>query len=117
MTAYQLPQRPLYQKGERPGADPVRLAAVASLPCCICHEYGMVQESRTQVHHCIHGRHSQARAPDSMTIPLCEGHHTGLVDRSKIALHRLSSSWREAYGPDTNWLSWVEERIAKERTE
>jgi hypothetical protein len=102
---------PLGLKPERQGKDPARLEAVASLPCAICHEYGMRQLSRTQVHHCIHGRYGTRKSPDSMTIALCEGHHQGLRDTSKIALHREPTKWKAAYGPDTDWISWTEERI------
>jgi hypothetical protein len=52
------------------------------------------------------------KSPDSMTIPLCEGHHQGLRDTTKIALHREPNAWRDAYGLDTDWISWTEERIA-----
>lgn len=108
---YQLPQRPIYQKGERESKDPARLAAVAAMPCVICFEWGMRQTSPTQVHHCIHDRHGTEKAPDSMTIPLCEGHHQGDFDTSKIALHREPDAWREAYGKDKDWISWTEERL------
>ena len=99
------------QKAPKEPRDPARLAAVADEPCGICHEFGMQQISRTQVHHCIHGRYGTNRAPDRMTISLCEGHHQGLLDTSKIALHQEPNKWREQYGPDTDWLSWVDERI------
>ncbi len=102
---------PLGLKEDVQWENPAHMAAVAELPCVICEFFQMVQLSPTQVHHCIHGRHSQRRAPDSMTIPLCEGHHTGLMDRSKIAIHRASKSWRTEYGADTDWISWTEERI------
>lgn len=108
---YQVPQRPIHQKATREGKDPARLAAVAAMPCVICHEWGMVQTSPTQVHHCIHGRFGSRKAPDSMTLPLCEGHHQGLRDTSKIALHREPDAWRAAYGEDVDWISWVEERL------
>lgn len=101
-----------YQKAEREGKDPARLAAVADCPCCICHEFGMQQMSITQVHHCIMGRYGTRKSPDSMTIPICEGHHTGLLDTSKIAIHREPKAWAEKYGKDTDWISWTEERIA-----
>ena len=103
--------RPIYAKPEREARDPARMAKVADMPCCICHEYGLPQLSPTQVHHCIHGRYGTRRAPDSMTIPLCEGHHMGLLDGTKVALHRQSSEWRKAYGDDTRWISWTEERL------
>lgn len=103
--------KPVYQKPEKSGKDPARLAAVGSMRCCICAEYGLSQSSPTQVHHCIHGRHSTSRAPDAMTIPLCEGHHQGMMDISKIAIHREPSRWKKEYGLDTDWLSWVEARL------
>lgn len=103
---------PMGLKTEATKADQKRLAAVAALQCVICHEYCLQQVSPTQVHHCIHGRHSMGRrSPDSMTIPLCEGHHQGLMDTTKIALHREPAAWKSEYGFDTDWLSWVEERI------
>lgn len=109
---------PLGQKSEAEKENPARLAAVAAMPCVICYEYGMVQLSRTTVHHCIHGRNAydkrakkRRRAPDSMTLPLCDGHHQGDFDTSKIALHREPDEWKRRYGKDTEWLSWVEERL------
>lgn len=115
-----LGDRPVQQKPEPESDDPARIAAIHALPCCICDEWGYTQESATQAHHCIMGRSSfdrvsktRRRAPDSMAIPLCEGHHQGLVDRSKIALHRMPDAWREEYGEDTLWISWTEERLAK----
>lgn len=102
---------PIGMKAPREGRDPARLAAVAALPCCICLEWNLPQLSPTQVHHCIHGRFSTRRAPDSMTIPLCEGHHQGLRDTTKIALHQHPSKWKREYGEDTTWIIWTEERI------
>jgi hypothetical protein len=99
-------------KAEREGKDPERLARIHDLQCCICYEFWEPQFSPTQAHHCIHGRHSMGRkAPDCMTIPLCEGHHQGLLDTSKIALHREPKAWREKYGDDTKWISWTNERL------
>ena len=103
--------RPIYAKPEREARDPARMEKVAGMRCCICEEYGLTQLSATQVHHCIHGRHGARRSPDSMTIPLCEGHHQGLMDVTKVALHRQPAEWRRAYGDDTRWISWVEERL------
>ena len=98
-------------KKAREGNDPKRLDAVRALPCCICYEYGLPQLSPTAAHHCIHGRYSTRKAPDSMAIPLCEGHHQGLWDTSKIALHQRPSLWKKSYGMDTDWISWTEERL------
>lgn len=102
---------PMGLKPEKAPKDPDRLTAVRNLPCCICHEYWMPQFSPTQAHHCIHGRFSAKKAPDNMAIPLCEGHHQGLLDTSKIAIHNRPSEWKRLYGEDTRWISWTEERL------
>ena len=106
-----LTHRPVVQKRTTEAKDPDHLAKVSALPCVICHEWNMPQLSRTAVHHCIHGRHGNRKVPDSMTIPLCEGHHQGLLDTTKIALHREPSKWKRLYGEDHHWISWVEARI------
>lgn len=106
-----LTRRPIFQKPDKAKRNRAHLAAVASLPCCICEEYGLRQASPTQAHHCIHGRHGTRRTPDEMAIPLCEGHHQGNFDTSKIALHRQPAFWQETYGPDTDWISWTDERL------
>ena len=106
------PMRPPYQKAKAPRADKKHLARVAELPCVVCHEFSLPQNSPTQVHHCIHGRYGTRRAPDSMTIPLGEGHHQGMFDTSKVALHREPTEWKRLYGEDTGWISWVEERLS-----
>ena len=107
-----LTQRPAPPiKSSASGADPVHLARIHELPCVICHEWGMPQLSPTQAHHSIHGRYGNRKTPDCMAIPLCEGHHQGNFDTSKIALHREPSRWRREYGPDHEWVSWVEARL------
>lgn len=106
---------PMGQKVPREGKDPERLAAVAALPCVICHEWELVQNSPTEVHHCKSGRYGRLRAPDCMTIPLCHSHHNKLKpypgDEGKIGFHNAQETWERLYGPDTDWISWTEERI------
>ncbi|MBY6005408.1 DUF968 domain-containing protein [Salipiger bermudensis] len=104
---------PLGLKPGKAKPDRAYLAAVRALPCCICHEFGMPQNSPTEAHHCIHGRYGTRKAPDGMAIPLCHGHHSGFFDTTKIALHREPLRWRAAYGDDTDWISWTEERISQ----
>lgn len=102
---------PLGIKAPPSGSEPRYLARVRELPCVICHEWGMPQQSPTQAHHCIHGRYSARKRPDRMAIPLCEGHHQGLIDTSKIALHREPDAWRGEYGQDVDWISWTQDRL------
>lgn len=109
--------RGIYQKGQDTAkrskrvVDRDRLARVAGLPCVICYSFNMPQNSPTQVHHCIHERYSRRKAGDDKTIPLCDGHHQGDFDTSKIALHREPDSWKEEYGLDTEWLDQVNDML------
>ena len=85
--------------------NPLYLKAVRSLSCCICDGFGFTQTSATAAHHVIHGRYGMTKTPDRMAIPLCEGHHQGDQDTSKIALHREPDMWRDAYGLDTEYTA------------
>lgn len=72
-----------------------------NMPCIICATFGETQLSPTQAHHVICGRFSSRKTPDEKAIPLCEGHHQGNFDKSKVAIHRERAKWVAIYGPDT----------------
>lgn len=95
----------VYQRQVAAPKDPKHLAKVAMLPCVICDGWGMQQLSRTTVHHHIMGRYGTLKTPDGEAIPLCEGHHQGDFDTSKIALHRDPDMWRDHYGLDTDFVA------------
>jgi len=103
--------REVYQKAEKVKPDPGYLAQVRSLPCVICQSFGFAQTSQTQAHHVIHDRFSTRKTPDRMAIPLCEGHHQGLRDTSKVALHQNPAKWKRLYGPDHEWVSATQDAI------
>ena len=90
-----------------------RSKQVHNTPCMICHKYGMEQLSRTAEHHWINGRFSGALTPDEEMLPLCEGHHQGLKDTSKIAIHKETDGWAASYGRDKDWLEYANKLIAK----
>lgn len=102
---------PLGQKADRAAPRPDYLAAIHDLPCWICTSWGMPQTSPTQAHHPIHGRYGTRRTPDETAIPLCEGHHQGLRDTSKVALHKEPSKWKRLYGPDFDWIAPTQDRL------
>lgn len=102
---------PLGLRNQKPRPDPAYLARVHELPCCICEAFGEVQTSPTQAHHPIHGRFGSRRVPDRMAIPVCEGHHQGLVDTTKIALHREPERWRSLYGEDHDYIAATQDRL------
>lgn len=92
--------------------NPAYLAAVRGLPCIICAEFGEQQLSPTTAHHVIHGRFSQRKTPYDMAIPLCDGHHQGMFDRSKVALHNEPSKWKRLYGEDHEWSAVIRDRLS-----
>ncbi len=102
---------PAGQKQPKEGRDPAYLVRVRELPCCICEGFGERQASPTQAHHPIHGRGSTRKVPDRMAIPICEGHHLGDFDTSKIALHRDPDMWKEAYGLDHEYIAATQDRL------
>lgn len=100
-----LAQRPpLGLKQKKKKKDPKHLEYIRSLPCCVCQAFYEVQLSPTAAHHTIHDRFSTGKTSDSLAIPLCEGHHQGLWDKSKLAIHEHPKKWREKYGEDYNFV-------------
>ena len=96
--------------------DQEYLRAVRSLPCCICEAFGEKQNSETQAHHVFHGRFSGRKTPDRQAIPLCEGHHQGLRDTSKLAVHQAKKQWAEKYGCDHEWTAATQDKIERMET-
>lgn len=92
-------------------ARPDYLAAVRQMCCIICEEWGLPQLSPTTAHHPIHDRHSQRKRPDITAIPLCDGHHQGGWDNSKIAIHKSPEAWRQAYGADHEFTPRIQDRL------
>lgn len=113
MTFLAREKGPVGLKEPKAKPDPAYLAAVRELPCVICHAFGEPQLSPTSAHHCIHGRFSQRKAPDRAAIPLCEGHHQGLRDKSKTAVHAEPTKWKRLYGEDTEYIAVTQDRILK----
>lgn len=101
--------------GQREGKTSKRpdyLAAVRQMPCIVCEEFGEPQMSPTTAHHPIHDRHSQHKRPDTTAIPLCDGHHQGSWDCTKIAIHQRPQVWRSMYGRDIDFTPRIQDRLA-----
>lgn len=103
---------PMGQKAKS-NKDPAYIAAIHSLPCCICEAFGEVQQSPTEAHHVFHDRFGQRKTPDAMAIPLCDGHHQGKFDKSKLPIHSAKSEWRERYGADHEYTAPTQDKIGK----
>ena len=86
--------------------NPAFLKVLHDRPCIICEKFFEVQQSPTQAHHVFHDRYSGKKTDDNMAIPLCEGHHQGLWDNTKIAIHKDKALWREKYGSDYDYSGW-----------
>lgn len=100
-----------YEKEAKGKKDEKYLREVRRLRCCVCRRFGEQQRSQTTAHHPIHDRHSTRKRMDKTAIPLCEGHHQGLWDTTKIAIHKEPRLWREAYGPDWSFVQETQTSI------
>ncbi len=105
-------REPLGLKLPKAKKNPAYLQGVRGLPCIICTSFGMQQQSPTTAHHTICGRHSTRKTPDEQAIPLCDGHHQGDFDTSKIAIHRDRALWVDWYGPDTDYIAATQDALA-----
>ena len=97
----------------KPVRDAEYLKKVRNLPCVICEAFGERQLSPTEAHHCFHGRYSRGKASDLAAIPLCNGHHTGLRDTSKLAVHKRKAEWAAKYGEDHEWIAVTRDEIER----
>jgi len=101
-------KRKAHQASDAGKAGRDYMGGVAQLPCCICLAFGMIQNSRTEVHHCKSGRYSARREVDENTIPLCHSHHNKLKpikgDGDKVGFHNLQESWENLYGQDYEFI-------------
>lgn len=98
-------------KGEAAQKDPAYIRDLHELPCVICDAFGEVQLSATAAHHWIMERFGNLRTPDREAIPLCEGHHQGAFDTSKVAIHKNPKRWRELYGADHDYIKATQNRM------
>ena len=94
---------PVGLKTGKPKKNKKYLDKIREMPCCVCQRFGENQQSPTPAHHPIHERFGTEKVADEKAIPLCEGHHQGNWDQSKIAIHKDPKLWRETYGPDYSY--------------
>ena len=97
--------------------DAEYLRKVRALSCCICTNFGMIQNSPTEAHHVKSGRHSERRTPDKMAVPLCHSHHNKLRpypgDEDKIGYHNAQATWESLYGPDHEYSAATRDKIER----
>lgn len=104
------------RREKRGDVDLDYLRAVRELPCCICVAWGLNQITRTEAHHPICLRHSQDKVPDREAIPLCDGHHEGERDTTKIAIHRDRAEWEGRYGSDRDFIAPTQDAVSGQLT-
>lgn len=81
------------------GKEKDYLNKLATLGCYCCQTEGI--ETPAMIHHIREGMGMGQRAKHiGGTIPLCEGHHQGNFDNTKLAFHRSPKKWREKYGSE-----------------
>ncbi|MAW27127.1 MAG: hypothetical protein CL498_03950 [Actinobacteria bacterium] len=94
----------LYKKTGKPKKNKKHLNWIRQMPCCVCQKFGQAQLSPTTAHHVIHDRYGTTKSSDLQAIPLCDGHHQALWDKSKdCAIHDNKRKWRELYGADWSY--------------
>ncbi len=93
-------------------AEKLHLSKVAALGCICCAIDGRGWRP-ANIHHIREGYGMGQRAPHMETLPLCEGHHQGLRDCSKVAFHKSPIVWREWYGEERQLVAAVNATIAK----
>lgn len=93
------------------------MGKVRCLPCVICDGWGMIQNSRTEAHHCKSGRYGNRREIDTNTIPLCHSHHNKLKpyagDEDKLGYHNGQATWEAAYGPDYDFIAATRDAVER----
>ena len=94
---------PVGLKTGKPKKNKKNLDKIRQMPCCFCQRFGKNQQPPTTAHHPIHERFGTEKVADEKAIPLCEGHHQGLWDQSKIAIHKEPKLWQETYGADYSY--------------
>lgn len=107
---------PNFKAGKR--VDDARYRAyVRQEPCVICQREGLTQNSQTEFHHTICGRHSQAKTSCCDGIPLCHSHHHKMRpyagDENKFGIHNNKAAWVETYGNDTDYIEQTRETIKR----
>ena len=103
-----------YENSPEGKADLAYMGEVRDDGCIICRLFGEEQLSRTTFHHTMHGRGSNEKTPAIKGIGLCDGHHQGRFDNSKVALHREPDEWKSRYGLDTDYIEQTQMEILGE---
>ena len=86
--------------------EKLHLNKVARIGCYCCRVDGL-GEVPAMIHHIREGKGMGQRASHFETIPLCEGHHQGNWDTSKLAFHRSPRKWRERYGRESDIVKGI----------
>ena len=109
-------KRRKHRASDKGKEDGKYMGKVVQEPCVICKTFGLPQLSPTTGHHPTHDRiqtnsdegeikySGQRKAADVRLIPLCDGHHQGDFDTSKVAVHREPDKWKELYGNDYDYV-------------
>lgn len=93
-------------------AEKTHLSKVAAFGCLCCAIDGRGWQP-ANIHHIREGYGIGQRAPHTETLPLCEGHHQGLLDTTKLAFHRRPAEWRARYGQERELVAAINATIAK----
>lgn len=112
------PKRSRIKPKARPkhtAAEDAYLSGITALGCEAC-DIDEHPDTLAAVHHPRHDERGQnygmgGRAPHKRGIPLCEGHHQGKVDTSKIAIHDDPLAFEARYGTEEELLARTHRRL------
>jgi hypothetical protein len=113
---FNVPKRAERHAGDRPRATPeerAHLGATAALGCIACF-MDTGQFVACNVHHLRAGLGRSQRASHFEVLPLCEGHHQGNIDTSKVAFHRAPKTFELRYGTEVQLLQTVYKLLGKD---
>lgn len=78
---------------------------------CICCRHDTGQWVAPALHHIRQDYGHGVRASNWEVLPLCEGHHQGMLETGKLAFHKASRTWRARYGTEIQLLQLVYEAV------
>jgi hypothetical protein len=96
-------------------AESEHLSRKAEL-CCLACEMDGHPDTPAAIHHPRHDEHglnygTGGRAPHERGFPLCEGHHQGDFDTTKVAIHRNPIEFEAHYGTEESLVLLAEAKL------
>lgn len=112
-------KRRAYRASDEGQAGLDHMDKVRMLPCAICYHFGYEPVGRIVAHHVFHGRYSQGKVSDFLTIPLCAAFHNqddpSVLEYPPeyLPIHHAKAKWAARFGEDHEFLAWTLDMIER----